>query len=90
MPAVTADALKALADAEDAEIVAPRRGADGVWEPLFARYDAPRVLPKLRAAAAEGVRSFQALFSRVGVTALPMTQALDAALEDWDTPEDVG
>jgi molybdopterin-guanine dinucleotide biosynthesis protein A len=90
MPAVSVEALRALAEhAAEAEVVAPRRDPDGPWEPLFARYDAPRVLPKLRAAASEGARSFQALFSHVDAAVLPPSDVIDAALEDWDTPEDV-
>ncbi|MCA9530343.1 MAG: hypothetical protein KC543_09420, partial [Myxococcales bacterium] len=70
-----------------AAIVAARRGPRAPWEPLFARYDAPRVLPALDAALAEGVRSFQALFGRLEVE--PARGIDPAALTDWDAPDDV-
>lgn len=90
MPFVSPEALERLsAFAPGASIVAPRRGPDAPWEPLFARYSAPAVLPILRAAAADGVRSFQGLFKRVGPTELPLDAEVTAALEDWDSPADL-
>ncbi|MBW2461435.1 MAG: NTP transferase domain-containing protein [Deltaproteobacteria bacterium] len=90
MPFVNAEALERLSTfAPRAAVVAPRRGPDAPWEPLFARYSAPAVRPILRAAAADGVRSFQGLFKRVGPTELPLDAEVKAALEDWDSPADL-
>jgi len=90
MPHVSKGALeRLLAHAPDAAVVAPRRDEDAPWEPLFARYDPVRVRPVVEAAAADGVRSFQALFRRLEVEALPIDPAIEAALGDWDTPDDV-
>lgn len=90
MPFVSGLSLTRLAQhAPDAVVVAPRRGVDAPWEPLFARYTPGAVLPILKAAAATGVRSFQALFARLDVVELPLDSAIEAALRDWDTPEDV-
>ncbi len=89
MPQVSVGALRALIEAPAGPtILAARRGPDAPWEPLFARYDPARALPALRAAAAEGVRSFQKLFARVGAEALAPSEVVEAALVDWDTPED--
>jgi molybdopterin-guanine dinucleotide biosynthesis protein A len=59
------------------------------FEPLFARYDAPRVRPVLAQAIAQGVRSFQALFARLSVAELALEPGERSALRDWDRPEDV-
>ncbi len=87
MPFVTLDDLRALAVAHPgAACVAARRSDDAPWEPFFARYDAPRVLPVVRAAIAAGDRSLQRVMERAGAQSL----ARDArALDDWDTPDDV-
>jgi molybdopterin-guanine dinucleotide biosynthesis protein A len=87
MPFVTLDHLRALAVAHPgAPCVAARRSNDAPWEPFFARYDAPRVLPAVRAMIAAGERSLQRVMARVGARAL----SLDArATDDWDTPDDV-
>jgi molybdopterin-guanine dinucleotide biosynthesis protein A len=90
MPHVDRDALSWLRDvASDAAIVAPRRAPDAPLEPLFARYDAPRVLPVLDGALAEGVRSFQALLGRFDIDEVMLRPEHRKALLDWDRPEDV-
>lgn len=83
MPFVEASHLRALIEAPDALIVAPRRGQR--WEPLCARYDA-RVLPTIRARIATGDYSLQRLFAEVAVRELELDPR---ALDDWDTPDDV-
>ena len=56
---------------------------------LAGPYDAPRVRPVLAAALDDGVRSFQALLSRLAVAELALEPAERVQLADWDTPEDV-
>jgi molybdopterin-guanine dinucleotide biosynthesis protein A len=68
-------------------VLAGRRGDDGPWEPLFARYDSSRVLPVARASIAAGERGFQRLFARLDVERFTPRSA--RALDDWDEPGDV-
>ncbi|MBW1761591.1 MAG: molybdenum cofactor guanylyltransferase [Deltaproteobacteria bacterium] len=90
MPYVTAEALQQLRDhRSEAAIVAPRRGPNAPWEPMLASYDAARLANTLAEAISQGQRSFQKLFASVEIEALPLTPAMDRALQDWDTPEDV-
>ena len=85
MPFVTLDALHSLAShPAHAAILAPQRNHG--WEPLFARYDSPLVLPILEKALAENVRSFQEAFSRLDVAVFEVDSAI---LVDWDEPGDV-
>jgi len=84
-PGVRAEHFVALwSTAPEAAVVAARR--DDRWEPFPARWNlgaVAAVLPGLRAA---GRGSWQALCARLD----PVVIALDdAALEDWDRPEDV-
>jgi molybdopterin-guanine dinucleotide biosynthesis protein A len=72
--------------APPAPAVAARRG--GRWEPFFARYDAPRVLPRAEANAREGRLSLQALLDTLPADELTLSPAEAAELDDWDTPED--
>jgi FdhD protein len=88
MPFVSAELVRKLAGAPDAPVVAPRR--DGRWEPLFARYDASRVLEIAKARCARGELALQGLLDQVGATALEVDARESAALVDWDRPEDVG
>lgn len=89
MPYVDAAILERLArHPSAADAVAPRRA--GRWEPMLARYRAPAARPVLERALAEGVRSFQELFERLGVEPLELDAALERALIDWDTPDAVG
>lgn len=88
MPFVDAASIVRLCDAASgAAIVAPRE--DGLWQPLFARYDAPRVLPVARALAAERTWALQSLFARVPSEELVLCDEERRLLGDWDTPEDV-
>lgn len=90
MPEVAIEALVLLRDhPTDAAVLAPRRRPDAPWEPLLARYHAPRVIPVLERVIAEGQRSFQRLFAEVAVWPLELTPAVERSLEDWDTPDDV-
>ena len=56
---------------------------------MLARYDAPRLSAVLADAISRGERSFQKLFASIEVEALPLSEAIEAALRDWDRPEDV-
>jgi FdhD protein len=87
MPHVTTELVKKLASAPHAAAVAPKR--DGRWEPLFARYDASRVLDVARARCARRELALQGLLDEVGATALTMDEREARALVDWDTPMDV-
>lgn len=89
MPFVTESALgRLLTDPSDAAVLAPRRGS--TWEPFFARYDAPRVLPLALSAAQRGRFALQALLEEARAEAFAMSADEERALVDWDTPEDVG
>lgn len=65
------------------------RAARDVWEPLFARYDAPIVLPIARAFANGGGRKLQRLLDEAGAHPLPLTTDEQEMLVDWDTPDDL-
>lgn len=70
-------------------VLCARDPVTGKWEPLFARYDAPRVLPVLRAEIARGVRSFQSFLRALPVEELPLSDAERLQLRDWDQPSDM-
>ena len=89
MPHVSALLLGRLAAYPSSAMVVAPRSNTGAWEPLCARYDASRVLPKLDAALAQGVRSFQRLFATLQVDELKLEQEELRELVDWDRPEDV-
>jgi len=90
MPYVTPEVLRQVrVHRSEAIVVAPRRGAAAPWEPMLARYDVARLAPILAGAMLRGERSFQKLFAAVEVEALPITSAIQRALDDWDTPEDL-
>lgn len=94
MPFVDVPMLNALIkhaeNAPDADVISARRDVTDPWEPLFALYRSARVLPVLRQALQENVRSFQQLLRRVQVASIEPTPAILQALRDWDTPEDIG
>jgi molybdopterin-guanine dinucleotide biosynthesis protein A len=73
----------------DAAVLSARDPVTGKWQPLFARYDSPRVLPALRVAIADGVRSFQTWMRTLEVDELPLSDAERALLRDWDHPADM-
>ncbi|MGD8862378.1 MAG: NTP transferase domain-containing protein [Myxococcales bacterium] len=90
MPAVDAALLARLAEAScDAAVLAPRDPATGKWDPLFARYDAPRVLPLARAAVARRELALQGLLRTAGAGELTLSDTERARLLDWDEPGDV-
>ncbi len=70
-------------------ILAPKRAPAMVWEPLFARYDAPRVLPLAIAQAQQGEHSLQRLLDRAGASTLALSAEESAELDDWDSPGDM-
>ena len=87
MPFVSLELLGKLAShAPSAAAVAPRH--DGLWEPLFARYDASRVIAAAREHALRGERSLQHLLDAIGAEALPLAAHELDELRDWDRPED--
>lgn len=87
MPHVSADDILRLATSlVSSPVLAARRG--DLWEPFFARYDSRRVLPDLRRAISEGVRSFQDFFARIRVTEHSLGASADRVLADWDEPAD--
>jgi molybdopterin-guanine dinucleotide biosynthesis protein A len=90
MPHVTTEALLQIcAHPSSAIVVASQRGPGAPWEPLLARYDATQLVDVLADAISQGTRSFQRLFASVEVEALPLTPAIERALDDWDTPDDI-
>ena len=90
MPHVTSEVLLALADHPSAAtVLAPRRSEEAPWEPMLARYDAIRVADVLDTAMVDGQRSFQGLFAMLEVERLALSPAIERALRDWDTPEDL-
>lgn len=90
MPFVSAEALGSARDHPSrAVVVAPKRAAQAPWEPMLARYDASRLADPLARAISRGETSFQRLFASIEVEALPLSEAVERALEDWDRPEDL-
>jgi molybdopterin-guanine dinucleotide biosynthesis protein A len=90
LPYVSAALISRLAHAQSsAPVLAPRDPETGKWQPLFARYDAPRVLPSLDAAITAGVRSFQTWLRGVHVEELVLLPDERAQLCDWDEPRDL-
>jgi len=87
MPFVSRSLLGRLVRAPDAAIVAPRR--EGVWEPLCARYDAPRVLDVVLRRIAAGDYALWRVLDEAGAAELELLAGEEAELRDWDTPEDV-
>ncbi|MEO6418549.1 MAG: molybdenum cofactor guanylyltransferase, partial [Polyangiaceae bacterium] len=87
MPYLSGALLERLIAApHGAPIISARRHH---WEPLFARYDAPAVLPLALASAARGERSLQKLLDAAAAEALVLAPDEAAQLDDWDTPLDV-
>lgn len=90
MPFVTVEALTEARDHPSrAVVVAPKRATDAPWEPMLARYDAARLAAPLAEAISRGERSFQGLFASIEVEELPLSEAVEQALEDWDRPGDL-
>lgn len=90
LPYLSRELLEKLVRARSAApVLCPRDPVSGKWQPLFARYDAPRVLPALRAAIAGGERSFQGFLRTQAVEELELSRAEHALLRDWDEPADL-
>jgi molybdopterin-guanine dinucleotide biosynthesis protein A len=94
MPLVDEGVVRRLVDtmrATAAPVVAPKQAVRGreVWEPLFAVYDAPRVLPVARAFAARGERKLQLLLDEAGARPFALSREEAEALADWDSPADL-
>ncbi len=87
MPFVEGALLRRLIDAPGAGALAPRR--EGVWEPLFARFDADTALPVARERLARRQLSLQGLLEQLDVTELVLSAAEARQLDDWDRPEDL-
>lgn len=87
MPLVTPALVGRLVGAPDAAAVAPKIG--GVWQPMFARYDAKLALPIAVRRAGEGRRSLQGLLDELGARELELAPGEERALVDWDTPSDM-
>lgn len=85
MPHVSADDLAALVACPSVAAVVAAR-TDNRWEPLFARYDAPRVRPIAATLLAEGRRALTALVERAGPEAFEPRDP--RTVLDWDTPAD--
>jgi molybdopterin-guanine dinucleotide biosynthesis protein A len=91
MPYVTVEALTRLSShPSGALVLAARRDQHAPWEPMLARYDAARLVDVLAVAIANGERSFQGFFASIEVDPLPLGAEIERALQDWDTPEDIG
>jgi molybdenum cofactor guanylyltransferase len=88
MPYLTGELLGRLAaHPSTAPAVAPKR--DGIWEPLFARYDAGRAVDVVRARLAWRQLSLQGLLDELGADELPLLPGERRLLDDWDRPEDI-
>jgi molybdopterin-guanine dinucleotide biosynthesis protein A len=87
MPFVSRALVGRLLSGDDAAVRAFRRGTR--WEPLCASYDAPRVLPMALARVAAGLHSLQGLLEEAGAVSVPLSDAEEYELVDWDSPEDV-
>ena len=74
------------ASAAPAPALAARR--EGRWEPFFARYDSPVVLPIARAEAQAGRFSLKGLLEAAKAAELVLSDTEAEELDDWDTPED--
>jgi len=87
MPFVSFELLSRLAaHPSPAPVVAPRRGT--LWEPLFARYDAPRDIDTARTRATAGEHDLHGLLDALGAESVPLHPAELDELGDWDRPED--
>jgi molybdenum cofactor guanylyltransferase len=94
MPFVTPELVRRLRATEpDAAIVAPRSWdelrAAALWEPLFARYDAARVLPHAERLATAGIGKLQVLLAEAGAVPLPVGAEEATFLRDWDSSADI-
>lgn len=87
MPFVSIELMSKLATyPSHAPILAPKRG--GMWEPLFARYDAARISAAAKLRTTTGRHSLQGLFDDLGAEPLPLGDREWNELRDWDRPQD--
>ena len=82
LPRLDAASLRLLRDARSAAPIVAARRADR-WEPLFARYEAARVLPLASERLARGAFALQGLLDAAGASILEL--GVSAALDDVDT-----
>ncbi|HEX7671541.1 MAG TPA: NTP transferase domain-containing protein [Polyangiaceae bacterium] len=90
LPYVTSELVGRLAAyAPDAAAVAPR--TEGLWQPLFARYDAPACRSLATDLLSADRRALRGVLERLGDRAveLPLTREEAGLLDDWDAPTDV-
>ena len=88
MPCVTAPLLSRIAfSPSTAAALAPAR--DGIFEPLFARYERARVLPLAEAQLETGDLSLQRLLRAAGAEEVEIAADEWPLLADWDAPADV-
>lgn len=90
LPYVTSDLVEYLArHAPDARAVAPRIG--GLWQPLFARYDASSCRSLAGGLLSADRRALRGVIELLGDRAveLPLTNDQARLLDDWDAPADV-
>lgn len=87
MPNVSRSLVERLVNAPPASVIAASRR--GRWEPFFARYEVPRVLPVARARAERGLDALQGLLDECGAAPLPLHADEELELDDWDSPEDM-
>jgi molybdopterin-guanine dinucleotide biosynthesis protein A len=88
MPFVGERLVRKLAAAPPAPALAPR-SEDGLWQPLFARWDSKIVLPIARSHVASGTTSLQRLLDAAGARPLALDPDEAHDLRDWDAPSDV-
>jgi molybdopterin-guanine dinucleotide biosynthesis protein A len=90
LPRLSAAVLARLAQ-ESTDWSALVTAQAGVRNPLIARYAVAEALPAAREVLSRGARSLQAVLDALGrsVAVLPLTNAEQALLDDWDTTEDV-
>jgi molybdenum cofactor guanylyltransferase len=87
LPYLTATLLRRLIDhpAEGAVCVRTEQR----WNPVFARYDVASALPEVQAQIAQKQWRMTTLLDALGAAELPLSADEQAALRDWDTPEDL-
>jgi molybdopterin-guanine dinucleotide biosynthesis protein A len=90
LPYVTTELVGRLAThAPDAPAVAARAG--GLWQPLFARYDAALCRPLSKDLLSADRRALRGVLELLGERAVELPVAADETrlLDDWDAPADV-
>jgi molybdopterin-guanine dinucleotide biosynthesis protein A len=88
MPRVTVELLARLAFADSAAaVLAPVE--NGLYQPLFARYERARVLPLAERQLREDDRSLQKLIRGAGADTFALALEERRQLDDWDTPGDI-